>query len=80
MVLIITHLSYGTQCLTNSTTTHQAMDSKTVYLDDCSDFNMGIDSFMNNTKKEDIFYMIEYILNNHTFVNRINTLKTYFGL
>ena len=76
----ITHCSYGTMCITNSLLTHDFFKSKLCYLADTSTLDSTIDSFYSSIKKEDIFDLIEFIINNHTFINRIQTIFTYFGI
>jgi len=76
----LTHISYGTMCVTNSETTHKLLKEKTFYLSDATTFCEKKDDYVNSIKKNEIFDLIELITNNHTFFNRIRTIFNYFGI
>lgn len=67
----LTHLSCGTNIISNSETTRNFLENKVGDL--TSDF---IESY----QKNQIYYLIENILNNHTFCSRVFHILDYFDL
>lgn len=76
----LTHISYGTMCITNSEITHKLLKEKTFYLSDARTYHNEKDDYLNSIKKNELFDLIELIANNHTFLNRIRTIFKYFGI
>ena len=76
----LTHLSYGTMCVSNSQATDDFLNNKLCYLADTSTFNESVESFYGTVKKEDIFSLMELIINNHTFLHRVNSILRYFNI
>ena len=76
----LTHIAYGTMCLTNSLVTDNFLKNKLCYLEDVSTMDSIYSSYFDSIKKEELFDLIEFIVNNHTFVNRIQTIKKYFSI
>lgn len=76
---LLTNLSLGTNCITNSEITNQLFNNKLLFYKDSEKFDDEI-ILKNIYKKEDIFEIIENIINNHTFINRINIILNYFKL
>jgi len=76
----LTHIAYGTMCITNSSITNDLMKNKLCYLADTSTLDDDCDDYFDSIKKEELFDLIEYIINNHTFINRIKTILNYFGI
>jgi len=76
----LTHIAYGTMCITDSLLTNNLLKNKLCYLEDTSTLDSVCDSYFESIKKEELFDLIEYIVNNHTFINRIRTLLNYFGI
>ena len=76
----LTHLSYGTMCVTNSQATNDFLNNKLCYLTDTSQFETSVESFYDSLKKEDIFSLMELIINNHTFYHRVNSILRYFNI
>ena len=77
---VLTHISYGTMCITNSTITNNLLKDKLYYLEDQSTLDGICHEYFSSIKKEELFNLIEFIINNHTFINRIKTIFNYFGI
>ena len=77
---VLTHVAYGTMCMTNSLLTDNLLKNKLCYLANTSTLDSVCNAYFDSIKKEELFDLIEYILNNHTFVNRIKTILNYFRI
>jgi hypothetical protein len=76
---VLTHITYGVNCITNSTET-QNMLSYLCYVENGENLIENINVFLSTYKKYHIYEMIEYILNNHTVYHRIKLLLEYIKL
>ena len=76
----LTHITYGTYCITNSEVTHQLLNEQTCYLSDASTFSSTHIDYLDSIKKNELFDLIELIINNHTFLHRVKTILKYFNI
>lgn len=77
----LTHISYGTQILTNSKIIKDFLDNKCEYINDMKEYNYcKLIKKTKETKKENIFHMIQKIINKHTFMNRISLINDFFNI
>ncbi len=72
-----THLSCGTLCITNSKTTNEFFSNKLCLITDEDNFNEKVALYKDNMSKKDIYDLMEDIINNHTFIDRINFIIKY---
>ena len=77
---LLTHLTYGTFCITDSEVTHSFLSDKTCYVDNITEIKEVSEDYFNSFKKNDLFDLIENIMNNHTFVNRVSRILNYFNI
>lgn len=77
---VLTHLSYGTLCVTDCQLTYEFLDEKICYTNDTSNLKNTSETYFNNIKKNELYELIEYIANNHTFSDRLKLILNYFNI
>ena len=77
----LSHISYGGQILTNSKFIKDFFNNKCLYIENIDSYNYKkLLQEAKKTKKEDIFHMIQKIINNYTFESRIKIINNYFKI
>jgi hypothetical protein len=76
----LTHITYGTICITDSDITVEFLNNKIIKFNQIKFIRKNPKLLLTFIKKQNIFELIELIANKHTFLNRISTIFQYFGI
>lgn len=75
---IFKNISYGKMGITNNRIVNELFDNRLIYETDLNElFKKGIEFEENPKKQEIIIGLMEYVRDNHTYVNRVNTIINY---
>ena len=76
---IFKNISYGKMGITNNPTVNLLFDTKLIYSDNIAELTkMGLDFEVNNPNKNQVVKeLMEYVRDNHTYINRINCILEY---
>jgi hypothetical protein len=77
---IFKNISYGKMGITNNKIVNELFENRLIYETDLDKlFKKGIE-FEDNPKKHDIIIeLMEYVRDNHTYINRVNTIIKYIN-
>lgn len=75
---VFKNISYGCTVMTNSKKAHELFEQRLIYNADT--YQLFYDSLKSNTalSEDNILYLMDLVKNKHTYINRINTLLTFF--
>ncbi len=74
---IFKNISYGQIGITNSETVYKFFNKKIVY--NSNTYQLFYDALekLKNIQQEELFELMDFVKNNHTYINRINTLLNF---
>jgi len=72
------NISYGGYCITNSLEVYNLFDKRICYEKDCYKLLDKSIEYIQNMDKKNYYFLINYVKDKHTYVNRINFLLAIF--
>jgi hypothetical protein len=75
---IFKNISYGQLGITNSPRTYELFEKKIVYHSDTRELFLAAKEKLETLKIEEVHELMDFVKEKHTFVNRIDTLLTFF--
>lgn len=75
---IFKNISYGALGITNSHTVWELFDRKIIYNPDCYQLFYDAQEYLKAVTQDDLFKLMDFVKDKHTYVNRINHLLTFF--
>lgn len=77
---IFKNISYGKMGITNNKIVNELFDNKLIYETNLNILFQKSIEFENNPKKQEILIeLMEYVRDNHTYINRVNTIMKYIN-
>ena len=77
---IFKNISYGKMGMTNNVFVYELFDKKILFHNDIHElFKMGVNFNQQSDKNSIIQSLMEYVRDNHTYVNRIHTIKQFLN-
>jgi hypothetical protein len=77
---IFKNISYGQMGLTNSPRVFDLFDEKIIYNHNSHDLFNDAKKYIENMKVEELHTLMDFVKENHTYVNRINTIFDVFSV
>lgn len=74
---IFKNISYGQMGITNSETVWELFDKKIVYNSDTYQLFYDAQQRLNTIAQDELLDLMDFVRDNHTYINRINTLLTF---
>jgi hypothetical protein len=75
---IFKNISYGKMGITNNKTVNELFDNRLIYHTDLDIlFKKGTEFENTPNKQEIVIELMKYVRDNHTYINRVNTILTY---
>jgi len=77
---IFKNISYGKMGITNNKTVNELFGDRLIYETDLNKlFEKSIEFERNSKKQEKIIELMEHVRDNHTYINRVNTILNYIN-
>ena len=74
---IFKNISYGQWGITNNQTVYDLFKGKIVYNPDTYQLFYDAKNYIDNAPINELYELMDFIKNNHTYINRIDTLLTF---
>ncbi len=74
---IFKNISYGQWGITNNATVYDLFKGKIVYNADTYQLFYDAQTYINNATVEDLYELMDFVKDNHTYINRIETLLMF---
>jgi len=74
---IFKNISYGQWGITNNKTVYDLFKGKIIYNSDTYQLFYDAQNYIKNASADDLYELMDFVKNNHTYINRIETLLTF---
>ena len=74
---IFKNISYGQWGITNNQTVYDLFKHKIIYNQDTYQLFYDAKAYIEQAPREELYALMDYVKNNHTYINRIETLLTF---